>query len=208
MTYIIPIGQECEISFLLQSCKLKHETQLFEWFLTEQFGDICKIINNISINKPITLCGKNNVYFENTKINSGHYTLNEFKPICYRRTNRLKKNILENNLILFVRLFTNTKIFDNDMIDNNLINNFINSINRINPNCNFKILILSKKDVYTIKHEKVIVYNHFKQDDFLNIIKENCENNMPLFSDKNNKFNATRVEAKKKGKLELDDTDL
>ena len=94
------------------------------------------------------------------------------------------------------------------MIDNDLINNFINSINRINPNCNFKILILSKKDVYTIKHEKVIVYNHFKEDDFINIIKENCENNMPLFSDKNNKFNGTRVEAKKKGKLELDDADL
>jgi hypothetical protein len=49
---IIPIGETCNITFLLQNAKIKKQTTLFEWFVSPNLNNITniliKIVNNIN----------------------------------------------------------------------------------------------------------------------------------------------------------------
>lgn len=44
---IIPLGESCNVTFLMQNCKLKKETSLFEWFVSENLNSITKVLNKI-----------------------------------------------------------------------------------------------------------------------------------------------------------------
>jgi len=109
---IIPFGKSCEISCLLQQTKLKKETTLFEWFVTQNLRDIISILKNIVTNTPVSLdlrncleANTNYLYMGDIDtIYSSHYSLDEFKSIYDRRKERLLDTIKNNNRILFIRI--------------------------------------------------------------------------------------------------------
>ena len=88
--FILPLGQTCNISVLMQNAKIKTHTTLFEWFNSPNLRDITEILKLIKDNKDddiIKQKGTHVLIGEN--IYSGHYNLDEFKTIYKRRRDRL-----------------------------------------------------------------------------------------------------------------------
>jgi len=138
---IIPLGQTCNISFLLENAKLKQETSLFEWFVTKSLSSITKILVHI-VDKTdsdiLRQCGEH-VYIGDGTIYSGHYTVDEFKPIYERRRTRLLESIRCGQPLLFVRFEIDKHI----MYTCEEIDAFVTVIKRIHPDCSIKILLIS-----------------------------------------------------------------
>lgn len=144
---IIPLGNSCNITFLLQNCKLKKYTTLFEQFITKNIHNITNVLLKIINNNDhdIIKVFNNHIYIEDNNIFSGHYTIDEFIPIYKRRRDRLLECIKNNNNILFVRFD-----YDNE-INNKDIDDFQNAIKNINININnMKLLIISNNDLKLI----------------------------------------------------------
>ena len=95
---IIPFGQTCNISFLLQNCKLKKETSLFEWFITDSLKNITGVIKKLNAKEPIrNFRTGTHLCIEYDDIYTGHYKLDEWDSIFKRRSERLLNTIKHNN---------------------------------------------------------------------------------------------------------------
>lgn len=110
---IIPIGQTCNITFLLQNAKLKKQTTLFEWFVSPSLNDITNILVKIAKNfdEDIITAKDNQVFIDNA-LNSIHYNYENFTEIYKRRKDRLINTIKSSKNALFCR-------FEPDVIDYN-----------------------------------------------------------------------------------------
>ena len=156
---IIPIGESCNITFLLQNCKLKKQTSLFEWFVSNNLKTITSVLVKIGNNTDTDIIkdGGPHTYIENNTIYSGHYKHTDFKEIYNRRRNRLVECISNNNRLLFVRFEYSHIIYDTNDIDE-----FINAIKHINPSCDVKLLLISPIETQ-IKHPSIIPAFYDKQ---------------------------------------------
>lgn len=156
---IIPIGETCNITFLLQNCKLKKQTSLFEWFVSNNLKTITSVLVKIGQNTDTDIVkdGGYHTYIENNTIFSGHYKYSEFKEIYIRRRNRLIETILNNNRLLFVRFEGSHILYETSDIDE-----FINSIKHINPSCDVKLLLISPNEK-EIEHPSLISAFYDKQ---------------------------------------------
>jgi len=145
---IIPIGYGCGISFVLKHLNLRKETSLFEWFVTKSLDDVTNLINmitndisNVNISK-IDMSSFNQIhriYINGENMFSDHYDYNEYIKIFERRAKRFINDIqTHNGNILFVRNLDYNENISSDMVDN-----FNKSIHNINPNLNFKLLLVS-----------------------------------------------------------------
>lgn len=148
---IIPIGQSCNITFLLQNTNIKKETTLFEWFVTPTLDAITELLHKIGTNTDSDILTiKDNHIYMNNSIYSGHYTLDNFKDIYLRRKTRLLKAIQTNTKLLFCRIDTVDDTYTSESIDN-----FINSILQINPALqDIKLLLIGPR--FDFDHPRVI----------------------------------------------------
>ena len=142
---IILIGRCCRITLDIQKLtNLKEKTSLFEWVWTDTLTEINYIIEKLINNEPITIIRKDsNDYFENTNIKTSHYVDTDYKSIVDRRSQRFINDIINNKKLLFIR---------DDVIGTikyDEIHQFSLLIKRINPELNFKILLLSEKNNYS-----------------------------------------------------------
>ena len=140
---IIPLGDTCNITFLLQNAKLKKQTTLFEWFVSKSLNSITKVISNLSENKIIfngthTLINDYNIF-------TGHYKDN-FEELYERRSNRLVDCIKSSKKILFIRFEVNSTDYTYDDIED-----FVKSIKSINPDCEVKLLLIGSIS-YSVNH--------------------------------------------------------
>jgi hypothetical protein len=170
---IIALGQNCNISGLLQNVKLKKQTGLFEWFTSDNLNDITDIFNKISNNEnPIIT--KNNTHMLMGNLYTTHYNLDNFKDIYIRRRDRMIEDIKNNSTIFFVRF--EYSIINYTELD---IDNFINSVKKINPNVDIKILFICPNKV---EHPQVLTQLYDKhQEDILSVkddIKDLCVNGL------------------------------
>jgi len=162
---IIPIGETCNITFLMQNLKIKKETSLFEWFVSNNLRNITNVLYKIEnkTDHDIIKTNGNHIYIEDSNIYSGHYKYEEFKSIYIRRRDRLINSIKSKNKILFIRFEGSNNKYNNEDIDN-----FINIIKEINPKCNeIKLLLISpNKDI--LKHECLInvFYDKHSEDSY------------------------------------------
>ena len=190
---VIPLGESCNISYLLQSSKIKKETSLFEWFVSENLLDIMDVLKNVSerVNTRIGSFYTNKIFMNTESISSTHYTEGEYIPIYKRRAERLYENIKNNKRILFIR-------FVRDSLNTTLIepqytyddfSKFVNIIQTINPDTS-EMKLLFIRHTPTIKHieHPFVIYKYYenldvtdkslKLDDsditlkFINILKE------------------------------------
>jgi hypothetical protein len=160
-TKIIPLGQGCNMSFLLQNANLKKETSLFEWFVTSTLNIITDIIDKLYYNKNINIYDNNkNICINDDRMFSAHYSLENCKLIFNRRAERFLNTIKNNNKILFIRFEYDNKI--NYTVED--INKFVESIKNINPNIDEMklLLIINYKLPFT---HPFIIEKYFSSDD-------------------------------------------
>ncbi len=179
--HIIPLGDGCSVSWLLDSCYFTRQTGLFEWCRNDYFKDIIYAINNIDNieAEPYKLPG--NVCIKGTDIYTCHYRLEPFKDKVKRRAKRFIDMVKSNTEILFIRRAYYTSITTIDELEE-----FDKAIKKINPDCKYKFLLLQTngelltgKNIY---HKKVEVNtmeypkNNFKKQEDIetwkNIFKE------------------------------------
>ena len=150
---IIPIGQSCNITFLLQNAKIKKQTTLFEWFVSPNLNDITNVLIKIGNNTDTDIIKVlNNNVFIGDNIYSGHYTYESIQNIYQRRRNRLINIIKSSKNILFCRFEYHSIDYSKKDIDD-----FINSILAINPDIeHVKLFIISPPHNTELEHPSLI----------------------------------------------------
>jgi len=163
---IIPLGATCNISLLLQNLKIKKETSLFEWFISNKLNNITNVLSKIVNKTDYDIIQQKNdtqIYIGEEDIFSSHYNIENFKPIYERRRDRLLDCIKNNSRILFVRFEGNTNIYSPIDIDE-----FINVIKSINPKNEVIKLFLISPNENELKHPDLIskFYNKHHEDSY------------------------------------------
>jgi hypothetical protein len=152
---ILPIGQTCNITFLLQNAKIKKETTLFEWFISPSVKDITNVLTNIVHNRDAHIIKQigRKVYIGNN-INSDHYTYEDFKTIYQRRRSRLLSTIKSSKKILFCRFEAKPVAYTKEDIDA-----FINTVLMINKDLeDIKLLLIGPSRKF--EHPSLIKVTH------------------------------------------------
>lgn len=172
---IIPIGEHCNISFVLTHLKLKKESTLFEWLWSKKISSITNIINNLNDNLTSydIIINDRTILLNNGEIVTSHYQFEDYKLIWKRRVNRFINDIMVSKFILFIRICYDEKIVENEVIE------FVNSIKTYDNKLNFKLLIIS-----TINK-----IDKFKEIKYTNVIHKyiySSEMNDPHFKIKKN----------------------
>jgi len=147
----IPLGQTCNVSFLLQNCKLKKKTTAFEWFVSQSLNDITNALLQMAKGTDgdiLKNCG-GETQIINANISSCHYS--NFNDIYIRRRDRLLECIKNNSKVLFIRFEHTNHIYSYEDIDN-----FMNAIKAINPNCDDMKLLLIKETEMHLDHPFLI----------------------------------------------------
>jgi len=155
---LVPIGQTCNITFLMQNAKIKKATSLFEWFVSPNLNDVIDILHKISNHDDDDIVTyKNGHIYIGNHIYSGHYTCEEFKPIYQRRRDRFLNTILSSKKILFCRFEANVIDYNKEDVDR-----FINLILTINPHLeDVQLLMIAPRlELEHPKLIKVIYENH------------------------------------------------
>lgn len=157
---IIPIGDTCNITFLLQNAKLKKQTSLFEWFVSKKLNHITEVLLKISNNEHPSFSVKGKyILFDN--VYSDHYKLPEFIQTYIRRRDRLIDTIKNNSTLLFVRFESFVNNYTTEVDD------FIRAVKKINPSpeLDIKIFFIAPKK---IDHPSVFtaIYDKHAQDPY------------------------------------------
>lgn len=81
--FIIPIGQTCNISFLMQNLKIKKCTTLFEWFISNNLKYITDVLYKIENNTDNNIVKQinNHICLIDDNIKTQHYKYEEFIDI-------------------------------------------------------------------------------------------------------------------------------
>lgn len=141
---IIALGMCCRVSWMLQSLNLKGEDSMFEWMRSVDFEDILKIIRKVSNNESIEIKERSslpgNVFLDDTEIFTSHYNKIDLPEIFKRRSQRFIDYIKSSDKIIFIR----EDYYDYPTNKNQIIE-LKDIIEKINPNCNYKILLLSAR---------------------------------------------------------------
>jgi len=162
---IIPIGDTCNITFLLQNAKIKKQTTLFEWFVSKKLNYITEVLLKISNNEnPYFRVNGKYILFDN--VYSDHYKLPEFIQIYIRRRDRFIETIRNHSTLLFVRFESFVNNYTTEIDD------FINAVKKINPIADVKLFIIAPKK---IEHVSVVtaIYDKHSQDPYCKTIEIN-----------------------------------
>ncbi len=153
---IVPLGENCNITFLLQAFRIKKETGLFEWFASNTLSAIVHVLHHVANRtQPNIEQHGGNVHLGTSDIFSAHYSASEFVPIYARRAERLYTMIQQNPRLLFIRFETKptTTIKTED------IDKFLNVVKMINPDTSQMKLLWITPSKIPIDHPFVI-YKH------------------------------------------------
>ena len=160
----------------------KQQSSLFEWQWTDTMTEINFVVEKLVNKEPITITRNNgNDYIDGTKIVTGHYQNQNYREIFDRRAARFLEQVRCDTPILFIR----DDIFGNITADE--INKFKDILHTINPDCSYKIIIVSPADKYTkINSDKVFheVYDLNKYEDYINSCMPLYKQATPHTSDK------------------------
>lgn len=146
---IILLGEGCNISWHMKDLKLRGPSSIFEWFLSVNFKDVNYIVKKILNDEDIEITKRygspeieRDIYLDKTEIRSAHYDLKNFPDHLTRRVARFKQQIMSGEPILFIREehngYTTT---EQDILE------FKGLIERFNPKCNYRILLLMPLEI-------------------------------------------------------------
>ena len=136
--YIIPLGQSCNLTFLLQNAGLKKETTLFDWFVTPLLFKITQVFHKLGHNLCIPLRQNGgDVYIGDHGICSSHFSLPEYDAIYERRKERMLNSIRSGKRLLFIRFERQRET----ELTEETIDDFEESIKHINPEAEVTLLL-------------------------------------------------------------------
>lgn len=154
---VVPVGYHCATTYVTQNLKIKKETGLFEWLISQKLDYVTDLI--IKIKKDINSVAINQRMFDitiNETITTNHYKAQEYREIFIRRANRFLDLLRNNNNLIFLRI----NPFGHKTTEKE-IDRFIKIVREINPNMNPRFLLM----------EFVDSISNFKE---LNYSKINC----------------------------------
>jgi hypothetical protein len=151
MDKLILLGSTCNVTFATKKLNINKESGVFEWLFSLNFDDINTLLENKFENVEAATYIGSNVCIKGTDIYTSHYSLSEYNDIVKRRSLRFLDDINSGKNILFTRIEFNMFTTEEQ------INRFIKAIYNINPNCNFKILLI--RHLYTEDDTKEYVVN-------------------------------------------------
>jgi hypothetical protein len=197
--YYISLGDACSVAYQLQQNRLKKESLPFDWIRVNNFKDVINIFKDNFSNfcdiDSLQLIKKTNNFpivndiFPNENNNSETYvyhhkiynidffhdfhtdiknldTVKNFVDKYNRRIIRLYDILKSNNEIIFIRDENKYSI------NNETINMFIQLMNEINPNMNYKLNIV----IHNHKLKKLDIDDYIKDDKILIIIDNSTIN--------------------------------
>ena len=160
---IIPLGSTCSIAYQLKKLDKRKNAYPFDWVRINNFAIITSLIENNfegfldresfkfdKISKCFLVKNEMKSYLYQTKFCKFFHEFNdyindesfyEFQQKYKRRIKRLYSSINRCKKILFIREEIGN-------LSRNKINNFINLINKINPNLEWKLKIIVSKEQY------------------------------------------------------------
>ena len=168
----IPLGNSCSITYNLKLLKLRKYAFPFDWVRVINFNNVTKLIQNkfygfLDFNNfkfkefsdKFTVDGKKGSYIYSNNYCSFYHEFNKlieehhfnmFKEKYLRRIERFFNFMNSNNEIIFIREeFGKLKI--------SKINNFINCINEIYPDLNYKLIIITNQKI-NFSHKNLKFY--------------------------------------------------
>ena len=168
----IPLGNSCSIAYNLRLHNLRKLAFPFDWVRVANFNNVTRLIQNkfygfldyknfkfkefsdkfiVNGEKGSYIYSNNycSFYHEFNKLIEEH-DFNMFKEKYSRRINRFLHFMNSDNEIIFIREeFGKIKL--------SKINNFINTINEIYPNLNYKLIIITNQKV-NFSHKNLKFY--------------------------------------------------
>ena len=160
---VIPIGNACNISWLMENAKFKKQTTLFEWFVSPNLKDITDVLIKIVNNQDDNILKQTGIHVRiGSNIYSSHYKLKDFKLIYKRRRDRLLESIILSKRIVFCRFESKSIEYSKEDIDN-----FINAVLMINKNL-LEIKLLLITPCLELEHPAVtkVFFDNFGTDQF------------------------------------------
>lgn len=160
LSKIIPLGMCCRLFNLLKDLNISEHSHVFDWMRSENFTDILHIITKIVNNEEIIIQEykfPGNCSLDTTDIFTSHYNVSTLKDIFARRSQRFIEFINNYNILFIREEDTDTKITLSQILT------FKDLINKINPQCNFKFLLVTPstknkielQDVYHMQHTPI-----------------------------------------------------
>ena len=180
---IIPLGSTCSIAYQLKKLDKRKNAYPFDWVRINNFAIITSLIENNfegfldresfkfdKISHCFLVKNEMKSYLYQTKFCKFFHEFNdyindesfyEFQQKYERRIKRLYSSINRCKKILFIREEIGN-------LSRNKINNFINLINKINPNLEWKLKIIVSKEQYLYYHfdNIEIIYSSQKVNDW------------------------------------------
>jgi hypothetical protein len=178
-TTILLLGRCCKIVFAMERIHLKNKSGLFDWVDSSDFEDILYCINKLNFEEDLSIEHERpgfprNIFIKGTNIRTSHYKYEEYKKIIKRRSNRFIEVIKGNNPILFIREDLTHFTTKEQLIQ------FKDIIYKINPECNYKFLLLTPPEKFIkIDEDKFFceINDESKYEDYINKI---CGENRPI----------------------------
>lgn len=158
----LSLGTTCSIAFNLRLLNIRLKAYPFDWIRIQNLNNLTKIINNsfndflnydtfqfVNESDKFEVNGKMNSYiYKNNYCKFYHefdkeldrVMFNKFKEKYKRRVNRFMEVLKSNNQITFIREEIG-KVKESKII------NFINTIKLINPNIDFKLVIITNDEL-------------------------------------------------------------
>jgi hypothetical protein len=180
---IIVLGEACNITFELERLGLRGPSSLFEWHVSHNFDDVIKVIKMLCDGKEIFYTTKEDVpgskFLAGLDISTAHYEKVDYMEIIRRRAERFITDIKSGDQLLFIR-------YDEYGLRLTIeqVKGFNESILSIEPNCIFKLLLLSPEKGFTSLIEDRLIHRPFIQGMNEHFITDCFEEKIPqVFKD-------------------------
>lgn len=188
---LIPLGNNCVISWMNELVGIQQKTTPFEWFYSMKLSYITEIITRIEKSEIIDFSrihyvpevSKHDVHTyllsSEKKMFSSHYRAIEFASIFPRRYSRMIEEIKNNDILFFVRF--NNSYPQTLKVE---LENFIDCIHQINTKAviNFLLIDLGKKNTIILDKKLTNFYHEILPPDLFNypVSREMILNNTRL----------------------------
>jgi hypothetical protein len=179
-TKLVALGSCCEITYDIERYGLRDESSVFEWYASNSFKDIIKIMNMIATGVEVPFAVRPefgpDIFLADTDIHTLHYTLETLPSIFKRRATRFIDFVKSDLPLLFIR-------HDRQGISLEDLEEFKRIIESINPKCNYHLLCSVEPNLYLPISSPRVFYRSKPHGSWLSLIYEAAPGDMPENTD-------------------------
>jgi len=162
---LIPLGGCCLATYVTRTCGHNTGNSPYSWISIPEFADVVSTMEKFPTDFDISdekYVGYPQLHCKDFKIWLSHYTKEQAVDICSRRHQRMIDIIKSDKKILFLRVNHYS-----DNINVELLNDFDRVVKKINPDVNYKILVVDEYPTHNEiqeKHHPNMIYKYYVGD--------------------------------------------